>query len=1816
MVADDKLHQPSPKGPLTFTPSVAGSFFWKDRQSVVFHPTAALKRSTSYQVKIASDVRALDGATLADGGDFGFTTPRLEITEVLAGDRAFLPVKPTVTLRFSQPVAASDVASKCVFAADGGASIDARLLDGEESGPTSSVALEPKSPLARATAYHLTCDASLHGAEGPAGMAQAYTEALHTYGDLKVVTATPSGGVVSADEQEILIELSNPVMLHDVSRHLTSEPKIASLTEGWVEDGRKYHVRVNLEPGTFYTVRLSAGVRDQFGQELKKEGEYSFSFTAGDAKPRLSMEAGTFAVEASWPRYSIWTRNLTHVDVQAARVPEDKLSAVLSSGVREWGEEGEEATDGSATVKGWKKAGLKVRRQRVDLQAPKNKWQAGMLELAALADGAAASATKNATGVFALLVQAPEQERAPRGILIANVTNLGLVAKLGVSSGLVWAVHLSDGKPAPNVKITIRDGTNKARWSGTTGADGTVETPGASSFAAPASKLRDDEEYGEERAGGALLVTAHEGNDLAVLSGDWNEGVSTWNFQVPRASPQTARIRGFIHTDRGLYRPGETVHVKGLARLIHLGEGMKPPTEKSIELQILDPHGDEIVKKNVAVSAFGGFSLDVALDGEARLGDWDVVAHLGSGAQAATFRDHFSVEEYRPATFEVKLKAKKPSYVIGDRVRTDAEGLYLYGAPLGGGHVAWKVRRRDHVPDFPAFEGFTFADLNAADESGHYWMRYGERSYSYDVTEEEGELDGKGRASLRFSTSDPDKQLKTSQDYLIEASVTDASNQTMTASTSVVAHRSPFYLGLKASELVPSAEKPFTVRAVAVDTDGKPRAADAELVVTLRSWKCDWAASSTGSYYGSYHCEAQSTDLERRKLSLTATGAIEVPVTTHRAGTIYLSLHAADGKGNEVIASDEVWATGRGEASWRMSEDATFPLIANQPRYQPGDTARLVAQAPFDGATALITVERDGIISHEVRPFASSGESIDVALKDAFAPNVFASVVLVRGRTGEGEQKRPAFRMGVANLLVDAAQKKLLVKVSTDKPAYRPGDEVKARVQVNGADGAPVVSEVALAVADEGVLQLINYQTPDPAAAFYAVFGLGVETSTTWTKIAKRTDPNESDEGEGGDSGESSGKPRSKFLATAFWAPALVTGSDGSAEVSFKAPDNLTAFRVMAVAADLGDRFGSGAVRMQVRKPLSAVPALPRFLTVGDRAQAGVVVHNDTGAAGTVTVAAEAEGATLSGETRKDVSLAAGASKAVLFDLHAPKTGAAKLTFRAALGDEKDAVEAKLPVERPSESDAVVVGEGDTSGLVTLAVAVPKDAIADVGGLEVTLDPSGMAGVEEGLRYLIEYPYGCLEQTTSRVIPMVQVEDLAKSLDLPGLRGPQLRGFVEAGIAKILRHQHEDGAFSLWPSSQTEPFLTAFGLWGLHVAQSAGYNVDAKAIARGVDALKLGVNEKDMGHSDNPLGEEGSRAFALFVLAELGRPDPGAMAKLFDARASLPVFGEALLARALRKASGDPKMIDALVEDVVKHAEKQGDGGMRISDPKQQDLWWYFSSDTRTTALALSMLLEVAPEHPLVPQLAKGLLASRTDGRWENTQDNLFSLVALDQYAYLKRTVASASRVVVELDGKKLLDTKVPTGRHPVKRARVPMRALADGKLTITPTGGTIGYSARVRFARSLEHAKADAVGFSLERWLEDPATGAERSTVKTGDIVRVKLRIHVPEERVHVALVDRLPAGLEPINPRLIHASDEEASDRDRWRWEAIELHDDRVAVFAERLWPHSEHTFEYLARATTEGKFMLPGATVEEMYRPEHHARTETRALEVKAK
>jgi uncharacterized protein YfaS (alpha-2-macroglobulin family) len=1777
--------------PVSVEPPLPLEGRWIDAQRLVLTPLVSPTPATRYEVRITGALAAQTAE--ASAVPHAFVYRPLSLVEVRGSDPElrWLEPRPLLELHFSTEVRSADVADHCaIHGADG----SEHILDIQAPLPESTqLTAQPRTDLAPGADFELRCT-ELAAARGNVRALALEPLPLHTRPAFSVLSVSPAGGRVTPNELELSVEFSTPVEREALLERLQLEPKVTGFAQAWVRRDETHYVAVlDLTPTTDYVMRLGAGLKDRFGRALP--AGFVARFSTRDAAPALQVETGIYAVETSAKGYPVWTRNLENYALRCARVPEKQLASVLVSELSydPWYNHGQADTLDFAAL------GLKEHKRLRSAEAAKNHWRADHLDLPALCGGQAEKGKKGARGVYLaeLSNEAVRAQRAERGWgrypyrVLANVTDLGVLLKVGPRSGLIWVTSIQTGEPVADAKVRLYDPQGKALRSGRTDAQGLWQLPGAAELLPrPAQAAEDSEEYAWEEDAyrqQRLIAVVQKGDDLAVVDGNWQNGIQIWNFGFDGERSPGPKLRALIQSDRGIYRPGETVSFKGFVRELVAGKSPRVPDGREVSVRIEDPRGSALLEAKRPLSDFGGFDLALALPESAALGDYRVSATL----QGQRFDERFSVEEFRPVGFELSPRTEPAHFALGQRVRLAYEARYLFGAPLAKATVRWQVSRRPHWLRFPGYEAYGFEDGAARDDFYPGYDEYGSDGTSF-VGEGETTSDDKGR--FGFVLRDPARKLDTAQDYLISVSATDPAGQTVTRRSVLVGDPQDFYLGLHPQEWVQAVGMPFAIDAVAVDRDGVRRAATAELSFARRSWSC----RDSGDYRAQTRCERHDSKLWSRELGLDASGSNTTPIVPDAPGEYVIRLSSRDASGRAVVASSTVWVVGKGEAFWSGDESARMSVVASRDSYAPGDTALLVPRADTRAAHLLLTLERDGVLEARVIKPEQAGEGISVPIQDSYAPNLYASIALVRGRSGEGDAARPQFRLGMVELKVSPEARRLAVRVQTEREAYQPGEKVRGKVSVEQA-GRGVDAELSLSVADEGVLQLVAYRTPDPMALFYAPHGLGVDSSTNLNRLARPNAPLGADEEEaGGDGpGEEPSRVRSRFVRSALWLPALRTGADGEVEFEFDAPDNLTAFRLMAVVADRAERFGSAEARIRVDKPLLAQPALPRFVGAGDEVELGAVLHNRTTSAQHVTVTLQARGLILR-ERSKQLDLAAGAQRAVLFHARAEKVDSARVELQVRSATHSDAFVHELPVRRAlaTEQRVLVQARLETGGHWRLAW--PAEALPADSTLEVTVDPTGLARLEHGLRYLIEYPYGCLEQTLSRLIPMFALRELTQSLPMKDLDGQALERFVALGVAKLLRHQHPDGNFSLWPGAHPEPHLTAYALWGFALGREAGVKVDDAALQSGLDALARWTQEQPQ-----VLRPDATQAMAALVLALHGRPDHGLLARLYEVRASLSMAGRAQLLQALRAAHGDAGWIEALTGELWRDATPLSSWTVEYGPH------FDMASPVRDQAIVLRALLEANPQHPRVLELVDDLLAAQgPDGRWGNTQENIYALLALADYA--RHAAQGRPSVTLELGGKRLVQQVLEGGA--VLRFARPASALPAGELVLrsdAPVHAVLRQKL-VREVAGAQDARPLSRGFAIERRYLDPKSGAELTQFAVGQLVQVEVRVQTSDTRAYVAVVDPLPAGVEPVQTRL--ATEVAGAPSDHWHWDHTELRDDRALAFLDRMGP-GLHRFRYLVRATSAGRFLVPAPQVEAMYEPELRALGAVRELQV---
>ncbi len=720
---------------------------------------------------------------------------------------------------------------------------------------------------------------------------------------------------------------------------------------------------------------------------------------------------------------------------------------------------------------------------------------------------------------------------------------------------------------------------------------------------------------------------------------------------------------------------------------------------------------------------------------------------------------------------------------------------------------------------------------------------------------------------------------------------------------------------------------------------------------------------------------------------------------------------------------------------------------------------------------------------------------------------------------------------------------------------------------------------------------------------------------------------------------------RQNFNALALFSPTVRTDSNGRAVVDIKLPDNLTRYRITAVSVDTGKRFGKSESTITAKQPLMVRPSAPRFMNFGDKIELPVVVQNQTDKDMAVDVAVRTTNADLTGGNGKRVLVKANDRAEVRFPVSAMKAGIARFQIAVTSGNFSDAAEISLPVWTPATTEAFATyGTTDQNGAVIQPVQTPGDVFPQFGGLEVTTSSTQLQELTDAFLYLTNYPYACSEQISSRMISIAAMRDVLsafKAKDMP--TAAQLESYYKRDIEILQSRQRSDGSFGLWKRDKERyeyPFLTVHVAHALALAKSKGYKVPEEMITKVKPYLKDVEKHYDEWYKTSPEVRWTISAYALYIRDMMGDKDVAKTKKLLTEATIEKMPFEALgwILSVLANDPGSKVEVDAIIRHLMNRTTETAASANFVTN-YGDGAWLIMYSNRRADGVLLEAMIKADPKNDLIPKLVRGLLDHRTKGAWSNTQENVFILLALDKYfnTFEKVTPDFVTRIWL---GNTYAGEEVFKGRTvDSNQLNIPMSFLTDqggtSNLIIDRQGvGRLYYRIGMKYApKNLKLEPAD-YGFTVLRKYEavddkdDVKQNADGSwTIKSGARVRVRLTMVAQARRYHVALVDNLPAGLEILNPGLAvtesipsdtggNTSVVEYGSRSfgrgywwyRQNWfEHQNFRDERAEAFTALLW-EGVYNYNYVARATTPGQFVVPPAKAEEMYHPETFGRTGT--------
>ncbi len=1443
------------------------------------------------------------------------------------------------------------------------------------------------------------------------------------------------------------------------------------------------------------------------------------------------------------------------------------------------------------------------------------------------------------------------------------VTNLGVHFKWGAVNSAIWVTTLDKARPVGDAQLQVSDCQGKVVWSGRSDPQGLAlvdkELP-----ALPWEYCRGGNDGADSGREEGYFVSARKADasgreDMAFVWSTWNQGIESWRFHVDAGARDNASPVLFHSVlDRTLLRAGQTVSMKHLARR-ELMVGLALARMDDLPGAASIVHEGSGQKFTFPLKWRGGRYAETSFDipRDARLGVYRVLMDTGRGSyQTAAFR----VEEFRLPVMTGRIIPPKAPLIRPQQLAFDLQVNYSNGGGAAGLPVRFSAQLRDanaatavRADRFPGFRfdppaaprdmsaGPFFPEEYADEDNEQAAGRVPDTGSQLVANKLPLTLDKNGAGTVRLSTL---PEVQRARELLVQATYADPNGEIQTLSQTLPVWPSAVVLGVRTDSWV-SVKQKIATQVMALDTAGRPAAG---VQVTLRGVLHKTSSVRKRLVGGFYAYENQNADEDLGELcrgTSDARGLVFCDVAMKVPGNVELVAESRDAAGHLAQAAASIWVTGHGEVWFGGDNQDRMDVIPEQRAYEPGQTARLQVRSPFRQATALVAIERNGVIETRTVELNGRDPTIDLPVKADWAPNVYISVLAVRGRVREvpwyslfswgwrspGEWwhayrdegrihqvptamvdlSKPAFKYGIAEIEVGTTRHRLRVDVTPDKSSYPIRATSQVRVKVSLPDGKrpPAGTEVTLAVVDEALLELMPNDSWDLLGAMIRQRGYGVETATAQMQIIGKRHYGKKAAPAGGGGGQF--PSRELFDTLLLWNPRVVLDANGEAMVSVPLNDSLTSFRVVAVVdAVQGSNvalFGTGRASIRATQDLQIISGVPPLVREGDRYRAMFTVRNTTGGAMDALLAAQLGSSSLPAQRLR---IEANGAVEASWEVDVPyNVGQLEWTVSAEGGGAKDRMKIQQTVQEALPVRVLQATLMQLDKSVALPVAPPVGAAVDArgqlrGGVDVTLRSTlgdGLQGVRD---YFQRYPWSCIEQRASMAIGM---------RDVTAWR---------AIAAQLPLYLDEDGLANYFPPatgwrSTGSDTLTAYLLSISDEATRLGHDFNLgedtrTKMERGLIAFVEGRTRRDfwapafLRNGDLDV----RKLAAIEALSRAGKARP----KLLESVQILPnqwptggVIDWLLILDRVKDIPDRDKRI-AEAEQILRARLNVQGTRLGFSTERDDNWWWLMvNGDVNSTRMILAVLERSAWKDDL-PRLVTGTLQRQQQGAWSTTTANAWGSVVMEAFSrrFERDAVKGTTRAGFE------------PGAAP--RSLDWSRSASGGTLALGWPAGFASGGHQADAALKLSHEGAGKPWLTFTSKAAIPLAGPLSSgyrITKTitpleqkvpgrysrGDVLRVRLEVDAQADMSWVVIDDPVPGGATLLGTGLgrddqINRSGERQDGR---AWLSYEERGFQGFRAYYRYLPKGAFSVEYTFRLNNPGRFGLPSTRVEAMYAPE---------------
>jgi uncharacterized protein YfaS (alpha-2-macroglobulin family) len=1754
MVPASEIDVETKISPIRVVPASPVTFMWKSQTEGVAN-LGKVAPGAELEVYVADGLKDHAGKAVPAAKLGVVVSPPFKVDIYHSGEK--VTRRPSVSVTFSYPVRPSDLAEAAWFQdRDSRQRYPAEVVLPEDAGDTvRDATVTSRTDLPGGRTFDFMIE-GLADAESGVRSQQFYIEPLGETEALRV-------GKIAAfnypmQRRRIAVEFNESVDPAE-GRKIKVEPAVPNLEVRAVYESLWLEGDFDLEKR--YHVTVPAAVVGKSGFAMTAESRWSATFHAKKAaiivpsddlhqRSRLGLS------------FSFMQVNTGPLEWKLAKVPPEKLLAI-NQRIREFTDTQRHAvtaeivTDPDTGWPKWKRTELLIEASRLETVA------AGSIE-----------ASKPDADTLRKISWKPEKA-LPAGTYVLEISGKNAAGKIIGNRALVTfteysavqkqfgktvllrVMNIGDGRSTPGVKIRAVTAKNEFIAEGITDAAGFASFPRAPLFP----------ESGEKRAEWFLLDTP-DGPTLRRANAEKYDrsGYSGGD----QGDDREMEVRIAIASDRPLYRPGQTVKFKVFGREVGKGGELRIPRTRDLTWTIENDETEEVAGGKTKFDAYGGFDAEWKIPATAKVGEYSITVTTEGGEA----HEQINVQEFRPPSFNVALEDLKLS---GAEAGIRISSTYFHGAANAGATVKWKAIWTAKYSGDPGIVVTDVPRLATAQQTRQA------------VSTGEGVLNGQGALEVRSAPPFNDGIARGSYGIEWTAEVTAPDAQTITEGAEYAFFSVPVEPQLSAEQIAmadPDSPLTISITADAKGPDGKP-APDVAVSVDLYSVSTKTVKEQISPNVFRYR---NSSSFEKRK-SFSGRAPFKQHATVPNAGEYLVTVRDAKNASVPVVAR-RVYVAGKGDAEFPVEDEQNIAITHSRENadddagkaYLPGETAVLSVQAPFRGV-AWVSIEAENIIDTFVVPFEGNSGRLEIPIKPQYAPNAFVSVYLL---SPGGENRLPAERFGSVEVIVRRPDQELLVLPVLNAKQVRPKELVSGYIQVS-SEGRPVKdADLTVYAVDESILDAGNWHEPQLREAMYPHRAWQVSTYRGLDRLSLGVDIATLHQKGfiiGAGEFKSAAEPEIKDLRTnfpplAFWQTRLRSDKEGKVPFSFPAPDALTKYRIVALAQTKQSQFGTGSDWIEISKPVQIEPALPRFLRSDDEVELRAIVRQKMQDTLPVTLRCTTN-LTLSSVAAETQTVQRNQPAVFRFHAKVGDAAMARIQFSTEAGP-GDAVELILPVHPPTllRKETVFGKLADVEG------RIPEDWAAAKGTASMMLSTSPWLPKLSGIPLLLDYPHGCLEQITSRVLAYTALGDLIAYLPQPAEQTVAYRKRIEAGIERMASSATDDGYLPYWPGGQSAGLPTVAGFWAARNAKAQGFAVPDRltnGLAEGVHAIAAGEYQ---------LTEDAYvRAFALLVLADGGNAKElsPVIREMYLRRENLDDEPRALLALAMHRLNIMAAEKKQLLREIDRPVKE------RAFNPQT------FSSTKRADAIRAFAFATIKPEdigQKSLDDLRKQIAEWLDSAQSLSTQENFWLLMAS------KAMHAPVAGRVADFRTAQPAPTAISRNGASALWGQLDVRRIREFAVRLAGAD-TLTCQVAAEYRSDSPVTDRNDRGFRVERVvknLSDKArTGTAQSPFRLGDQILITYRLVSPKLHHYVALDSELPGGLETVNPNIASIartySVPQEKDTTQLSLSFSELRDQTTCLYFDHVEP-GVGSYSVLARATSAGVFHWPATQVTPMY------------------